>query len=120
MIKMSWENILKIGNYIKDAGPFYELEASPPIRVDKVKMMAALKDYKKVVGNRTNISCDCLAISGGWTPTVHLFTQSGGKLKFRDKDQVFLPDTVVSDQLSVGSCNGDFELDQVIENTISS
>ena len=41
---------------------------------------------------------------------VHLFTQSGGKLKFRDTDQVFLPNTAMSDQISIGSCNGDFEL----------
>ena len=31
-----------------------------------------------------------LGIAGGWTPAVHLFTQSGGKLKFRDEDQVFI------------------------------
>ena len=48
-----------------------------------------------------------------------LFTQSGGKLKFRDSDQVFLPNTATSDQISIGSCNGDFELDDIIKNTIS-
>ena len=49
---------------------------------------------------------------------VHLFTQSGGKLKFRDSDQVFLPSFAMSDQISIGSCNGDFELDDIIKNTI--
>ena len=39
---------------------------------------------------KINIDCDCLGIAGGWTPAVHLFTQSGGKLKFRDLDQVFI------------------------------
>ena len=43
------------------------------------------------VQEKINLDCDCLAIAGGWTPAVHLFTQSGGKLKFRDKDQVFIP-----------------------------
>ena len=55
MIKITnWEDILKMENYVKDVGSFYELETSPPIKVDKVKMMAALRDYKKVAGNRTN------------------------------------------------------------------
>ena len=59
-------------------------------------------------------------MSGGWTPMVHLFTQSGGKLKFKDKDYTFIPDmsNSPSDQISVGSCNGDFELDDLISNTI--
>ena len=43
---------------------------------------------KKLVGSKINLSCDCLGVSGGWTPAVHLFTQSGGKLKFREDDQV--------------------------------
>ena len=54
---------------------------------------------------KINLECYCLAISGGWTPAVHLFTQSGGKLKFRDEDQVFIPSKYPSDQISVGSCN---------------
>ena len=30
---------------------------------------------------KLDIDCDCLGVAGGWTPAVHLFTQSGGKLK---------------------------------------
>jgi len=74
-------------------------------------------DGTAVVGNKSKEECDCLGISGGWTPRVHLFTQSGGKLKFRDKDNVFLPDKSPSEQISIGSCNGDFELGDVIENS---
>ncbi len=76
--------------------------------------MQLSKDGQKVVGSKISIVCDCLGISGGWTPAVHLFTQSGGKLKFRDEDQVFIPDFYPSDQISIGSCNGDFTLDEII------
>ena len=69
---------------------------------------------------KINLECDCLAIAGGWTPAVHLFTQSGGKLKFRDEDQVFIPNEYPSDQISIGSCNGDFELDDIIKNSTKS
>ena len=45
-------------------------------------------DGNNVVGDKTKYNCDCLGISGGWTPMVHLFTQSGGKLKFRNDDNI--------------------------------
>ena len=35
-----------------------------------------------------------LGVAGGWTPAVHLYTQSGGKLKFDEEDQVFLPNKI--------------------------
>ena len=28
-------------------------------------------------------------MAGGWTPAVHLFTQSGGKLKFDEDNKIF-------------------------------
>jgi sarcosine oxidase subunit alpha len=76
--------------------------------------MQLSKDGQKVIGSKISISCDCLGISGGWTPAVHLFTQSGGKLKFRDEDQVFIPHIYPSDQISIGSCNGEFTLDEIL------
>ena len=64
-----------------------------------------------------NIKCDLLAIAGGWTPTVHLFTQSKGKLKFRDVDGSFIPNEVYQDTLCVGSCNGDYNLNEILIKT---
>ena len=83
-------------------------------RINKVSIMQLSKDGQNVVGIKKSLNCDCLGISGGWTPAVHLFTQSGGKLKFRENDQVFIPDIYPSDQLSVGSCNGDLNLDEIL------
>ena len=85
-------------------------------RINKISIMQLSKDGQKVIGTKKTILCDCLGISGGWTPAVHLFTQSGGKLKFRDEDQVFIPDVYPSDQISIGSCNGDFTLDEMLLN----
>jgi len=86
-------------------------------RISSIELMKLSDDGAAVVGNKSKEECDCLGISGGWTPRVHLFTQSGGKLKFRDKDNIFLPDKSASEQISIGSCNGDFELDDVIKNS---
>ena len=89
-------------------------------RINSIEVMKLSKDGGSVVGNKITYKCDCLGISGGWTPMVHLFTQSGGKLKFRNNDNVFIPDEnkTPSEQISVGSSNGDFELDDVINNTV--
>ena len=83
-------------------------------RINKVSIMELSKDGTSVVGNRMDIDCDCLGMAGGWTPAVHLFTQSGGKLKFRDSDNIFVPNLYSSDQISVGACNGDFELNDIL------
>ncbi len=86
-------------------------------KINKVSLMKLSKDGQKVIGSKINLSCDCLGISGGWTPAVHLFTQSGGKLKFREEDQVFIPNKYSSEQISIGACNGDLTLEDIIENT---
>ncbi len=86
-------------------------------RINKVSLMKLSKDGQKVIGSKINLSCDCLGVSGGWTPAVHLFTQSGGKLKFREEDQVFIPNKYSSEQISIGACNGDLTLEDIIENT---
>ena len=38
------------------------------------------------------ISCECVAMSGGWTPAVHLWSQAGGKLVWDDARALFRPD----------------------------
>jgi len=87
-------------------------------KLNKISIMELSKDGQSFTNtSKITLDCDCLGMAGGWTPAVHLFTQSGGKLKFRDKDQVFIPNKYPSDQISIGSCNGDFELDEIINNT---
>ena len=90
-------------------------------RINKITIMELSEDGQSFANpEKIELDCDCLAIAGGWTPAVHLFTQSGGKLKFREKDQVFIPDIYSSPQISIGSCNGDFDLDDVIKNSTKS
>ncbi len=87
-------------------------------KLKQITIMELSKDGQSFANsNKIVLDCDCLGIAGGWTPAVHLFTQSGGKLKFREEDQVFIPNLYPSKQISIGSCNGDFELDQIIKNS---
>jgi sarcosine oxidase subunit alpha len=61
------------------------------------------------------IKVDALLISAGWTPSVHLFSQSRGKLRFDDSNQRFLPDIYAQNCVSVGGCNGTDDIAELIE-----
>jgi sarcosine oxidase subunit alpha len=65
-------------------------------------------------GARQHFDVDCLLMSGGWTPSVHLFSQSRGKLKFDEANGRFIPDVYTQDCVSVGSCNGTDNLAEAI------
>ena len=54
-------------------------------------------------------------MSAGYSPAVHLFTQSGGKLTYDKEKYVFYPEKSSLDQISVGSCNGVFNLKCIID-----
>lgn len=56
------------------------------------------------------IACDCLLMSGGWTPSVHLHSQSRGKLLFDDRIGAFTPGDSVQRERSAGACRGKFGL----------
>ena len=57
-------------------------------RIKSIQIMEISDDGSNVIGKKL-ISIVILSLSGGWTPMVHLFTQSGGKLKFRDDRSSF-------------------------------
>jgi sarcosine oxidase subunit alpha len=61
-------------------------------------------------GKPDEIACDAIAMSGGWTPSVHLYSQSRGKLKFDEATRTFLPGAPAQAQFSVGACRGVFDL----------
>ena len=55
------------------------------------------------------IDCDLLCVAGGFTPSVHLFSQAGGKLTFRDDIQTMVPKTEVPGITVVGTANGELD-----------
>jgi sarcosine oxidase subunit alpha len=63
-----------------------------------------------VSGARRTVACDALLMSGGWTPSVHLFSQSRGKLAFDEALQVFKPGASAQSERSAGACNATFDL----------
>jgi sarcosine oxidase subunit alpha len=56
------------------------------------------------------ISCDVLGVSGGWAPTVHLHSQSGGKLRYDAGRASFLPAAAKQADTLAGAANGAFNI----------
>ncbi|HVK29163.1 MAG TPA: 2Fe-2S iron-sulfur cluster-binding protein [Nocardioides sp.] len=61
-----------------------------------------------------SISCDLLAVSGGWSPVVHLHSQRNGRLRWDERLVAFVPDGVVDGQQVVGSAAGTVALEAVL------
>ena len=68
----------------------------------------------QVSGKSETLPCDLLLMSGGFTPSVHLFSQSRGKLVYDDALKVYVPGTSVERERSVGACRGVFDLGAVL------
>ena len=54
------------------------------------------------------LACDAVLMSGGWTPSVHLHSQSRGKLEWDDALSAFLPGQAAERCVSAGACRGAF------------
>jgi len=62
------------------------------------------------VGEPFTIACDAIGMSGGWTPAVHLFSQSRGKLVYDAETDAFLPGASLQAERSAGACQGTYDL----------
>lgn len=81
-------------------------------RVDGVTAMPLSENG---VGGTTRVlSCDLVLNSGGWTPSVHLFSQSRGKLAWNDEIGAFVPGISRQAERSAGACRGSYTLAQCL------
>ncbi|KMO16121.1 sarcosine oxidase subunit alpha family protein [Methylobacterium platani] len=60
------------------------------------------------------LDCDCVGMSGGWTPAVHLFSQSRGKLAYDERLDAFLPGTSAQAERSAGASKGTYDLAAIL------
>ncbi|MGW6404009.1 sarcosine oxidase subunit alpha family protein [Streptomyces sp. NPDC055134] len=71
----------------------------------------ALDADGQLTGEAEGFDCDLLAVSGGWSPVVHLHSQRQGKLRWDDDLVAFVPDGTVRHQQIVGAAQGTHGLD---------
>ncbi len=85
------------------AGPLADEAKALGIRVLFGAAVAQVQGGKRVTGVATcsqagegamleEIPCECVAMSGGWSPVVHLWSHCGGKLLWDDAQSHFRPD----------------------------
>ena len=60
------------------------------------------------IGDGRVLPCDLVLMSGGWSPVVHLYSQSGGKLRYDDTIAAFVPHSAGQQVECVGGAAGDF------------
>jgi len=79
-------------------------------RLRGVEVLALNKKGDGFAGDIRRMRCDLLCLSGGWSPTVHLFSQAGGKLDFDENQACFVPGEARQAVSSAGAANGVFAL----------
>jgi sarcosine oxidase subunit alpha len=70
--------------------------------------MRLAADGGNVAGRPVELSCDLVAISGGFVPNVALFAQSRGSLRYDDALAAFRPARSWQRERSAGAANGTF------------
>ena len=93
-------------------------------KIRRVSVMALSGDGTETRGAARSLRCDVVAVSGGWTPTVHLLSQAKGKLKFNDELHCFVPasasataraDPASDSPFCAGACRGAYSLNECLE-----
>jgi len=67
-------------------------------------------EVREASGRIATIQCDALAMSGGWSPTVHLTSHLGGKPAWNDRLAAFVPGSLPPGMAVVGAANGAMSL----------
>ena len=80
--------------------------ASGKLRVETITCLAR--------GRRRRMACDAVLMAGGFTPSVHLFSQSRGKLIWDERLQSYLPGESQERERSTGAARGRFSLEDAI------
>ncbi len=91
------------------------LEAKGSRQVTSV-VVAPVNEKGQAVGAPMTLPADRVAISGGWTPTLHLWSQRYGKPQFTDFGACFVPAGQDDQTLqAAGLAKGAASLDEVID-----
>ncbi len=133
ILKQAGVDVLRVVDARDTAGPLAEEARQLGIRVDPGKAIAKVKGGKRVKkvaicnqegigGAREEVECDAVAMSGGWSPVVHMWSHCGGKLIWDEANAHFRPDPSrpplgadgTGFVLAAGSSNGPLALGEVL------
>ncbi|MGW2248767.1 sarcosine oxidase subunit alpha family protein [Kitasatospora sp. NPDC001660] len=78
-------------------------------RITAVRISGLTAD-DALTGPVREVGCDLLAVSGGWSPAVHLWSQSRGTVRYDTGIAAFVPDVNTQDVQAVGAGRGTYDL----------
>jgi sarcosine oxidase subunit alpha len=96
------------------------LRSSMPIdtrgstRLNAVAVAEISSDGRGLATHKAWIPCDTLGVSSGWNPTVHLYSQAGGKVRYDSSLACIVPDSCRQRVRIVGAANAEFAVSRAI------
>jgi sarcosine oxidase subunit alpha len=79
-------------------------------RIKRVRAAPMDPSGRQVYVSGEPIDCDLLAVSGGWSPTLHLHSQAKGEIAWNEELGCFVPGEARQAAHSAGACNAAFGL----------
>jgi len=80
------------------------------LRISEVSLARCDADGSAQPGEPLTLPCDALLMSGGYTPSVHLFSQTRGRLQWDPALQAYVPGEGFERVRSAGACRGQLSL----------
>ena len=93
------------------AGPPSQLRVTRGAEIEGVVGARGVEAVR--AGGRTR-ECDALLLSGGWSPSVHLYAQARGRLRYDEALAALAPQGGVAGLDLAGAANGAFTLDAAL------
>jgi sarcosine oxidase subunit alpha len=89
-------------------------------RVRGVRVAGWSGNPSYLVESSIHIDCDLVAVSGGWSPAVHLHSHAGGRNAWDTERHCFVPGEAAQANVSAGACNGKWSLRECLREGIES
>lgn len=89
-----------------------DTRGSPVVTAVAVAELGA--DGRSLQGAHEWIACDAVGMSCGWNPTVHLYSQAGGKVRYDAVLAGLVPEGCRQRVRIVGAANGEFAIDAAV------
>ena len=93
------------------AGPPSQLSVAHGAAIEGV---VGTRGVEAVRANGRTRDCDALLLSAGWSPSVHLYAQARGKLRYDEALAALAPVGGVAGLAVAGAANGAFTLDEAL------
>ncbi len=106
------ELVQHVGIYVASGHAVVNTMSGDRVRGVKIARLNANADG--VTGRERTLDCDLVAVSGGWSPSVHLHSQTGAPVIYDGERACFVPGEPTLESVCVGSASGDFRTSDCI------